>query len=80
MLLKEQLDFIVKIKENTQVHLWQYSDCLKSTESDKYSYHCVLTGYMKIKVRAENKIYIIKMNVIEIKIIIDLLLLWQFTG
>jgi hypothetical protein len=50
---------IVKIIENT-VHLWQNSDCLISTASDKYSYHCILTGYLKIEVTAENKIYIIK--------------------
>jgi len=71
---------ILKIIENTAVHLWQNSDYLLSIVGDKCSYYCILIMYMKIKVRVENKIYIIKINVIEIKIIIDLLLLLQFTG
>jgi hypothetical protein len=71
---------ILKITENTEVHLWQNSDCLLSIVGDKCSYYCILTVYIKIKVRAENQIYIIKINIIEIKIIIDLLLLLQFTG
>lgn len=71
---------ILKITENTEVHLWQNSDCLLNTVGDKNSYHCILTSYMKIKVRAEDKICVIKINIIEIKIIVDLLLLRQFTG
>jgi hypothetical protein len=62
VLLKEEIDADCENIENT-VHLLQNSDCLISTTSDKYSYHRILTGYFKMKVTAENNIYIIKTNV-----------------
>jgi len=55
---------ILKIIENTEVNLWQNSEFLLSTVGEKCSYHCILTNYMKMKVRAENKIFVIKINTI----------------